>query len=124
LLVKAGFVDSRPYRRIHDWYDNQSSYLKARYKDKPHKLEEIKALYNNLQTPVLHKGKDSSNYTSNPINKQTMNELVSETNKRMNEVGEKSASRPAPGGASAPLPERMTPEEMKAIRIKNMGDWK
>lgn len=125
MLVKAGFIDSRPYRRIHDWYDNQSSYLKARYKDKPLKLEEIKQLYKSLQTPVLHQGKGSSNYTRNPINKQTMSERVSETNDETNKEQKQSASRPAPSGASAPLPEEemMTPEEMKAIRIKNMGKW-
>lgn len=84
LLLKAGFVDSRPYRRIHDWYDNQSSYLKARFKDRPDKLASIQSLYKSSQTPVLHQGKGIRNGTRNPINKQTMSERVSETNDETN----------------------------------------
>lgn len=118
LLLKAGFVDARPYRRIHDWYGNQSSYLKARFKDHPDKLASIQSLYNSLQTPVLHKSNSRSNYTRNPINKQTMSERVSETNDETNK--HQDARGASPGGSPA-LEERMTPGEMKAIRLKNLG---
>jgi hypothetical protein len=103
LLIKAGFVDSRPYMRIHDWYDNQSYYLKSRFKDRPDKLDQIKRLYDRDETPVLHRSNTMSNTTCNPtINKQTKSERVSES-ERTNE-SKASASRPAPlAGASAPL---------------------
>jgi len=45
LLVRAGFVDSRPYRRIHDWWDNQGNYLKLRFRDQPDIWTKIKDSY-------------------------------------------------------------------------------
>jgi hypothetical protein len=120
LLIKAGFVDSRPYRRIHDWYGNQSYYLKSRYKDNPSKLEQIRTLYKTLDAPVLH----GSNTRVKPVysvDKQTNKAIVSEN--ELSIKRKEDARADAPGGAPLAEEEMMTPEEMKAIRIKNMGKW-
>lgn len=44
-LIKAGFIDSRPYRRIHGWWENQGSYLQSRFNKNPEKWQRIKHLY-------------------------------------------------------------------------------
>jgi hypothetical protein len=54
LLIKAGFVDSRPYRRIHDWWDNQGSYLQSRFNKNPEKWQRIKQLYDQEKGPILN----------------------------------------------------------------------
>ena len=71
LLVKAKFVDSRPYRRIHDWWDNQGSYLKSRFKDQPDKWQQIKLLYERKEHQGKHRCNTSSNTTRNPVDVQT-----------------------------------------------------
>ncbi len=45
LLKQVKFVDTHPYLRIHDWWSNQGSYLKLRFKDRPDKWREIETLY-------------------------------------------------------------------------------
>jgi hypothetical protein len=44
-LMRAGFVDSRPRTRIHDWWDNQGNYLKLRFRDHPDKWMQIRDSY-------------------------------------------------------------------------------
>lgn len=44
-LIRAGFIDSRPYRRIHGWWKYQSNYLKVRYRDQPDIWQRIKDSY-------------------------------------------------------------------------------
>lgn len=45
VLIKSGFIDSRPYRRIHDWWDNQGAYLRSRYHKQPEIWQRIEKLY-------------------------------------------------------------------------------
>src|ERR1700689_872297 len=44
-LIRGGFVDSRPYRRIHGWWKYQSNYFKIRYRDQPEIWMRIKENY-------------------------------------------------------------------------------
>lgn len=53
-LIRAGFVDGRPYRRIHDWWDNQGNYLKVRFRDQPEIWQRIRDSYETKS----HVGKD------------------------------------------------------------------
>ena len=45
LLIKAGFVDGRPYRRIHGWWELQGQYLRTRFQHNPKKWQRIQHLY-------------------------------------------------------------------------------
>jgi hypothetical protein len=54
-LMRAGFVDSRPRTRIHDWWDNQGNYLKVRFRDQPDIWQRIKQSYDDKS----HMGKDT-----------------------------------------------------------------
>lgn len=56
-LIRAGFVDSRPYRRIHDWWDNQGNYLKVRFRDQPEIWSKIKESYDAKSPMGKHMGK-------------------------------------------------------------------
>jgi hypothetical protein len=44
-LIRSGFVDGRPYRRIHDWWGNQGAYLRSRFHKDPEKWQRIEKLY-------------------------------------------------------------------------------
>lgn len=44
-LVRSGFVDNRPYRRIHDWWENQGAYLRSKYHKHPEIWQRIEDLY-------------------------------------------------------------------------------
>lgn len=126
LLIRAGFVDSRPYRRIHDWWQIQGNYLKIRFRDQPDNWHRIRDLYEKSERRVQHMGTPMGNTVGNPMDVSHGRTDVRRIRTDDTDVEKKeSASRPAPGGASAPLAEeeRMTPEEMKAIRIRNMGEW-
>lgn len=72
LLVKAGFVDARPYRRIHDWWQNQGNYLKVRYKNKAEDWQRIEALYKRqdrtVHGTVQERSIDGSNDMDVPYN--------------------------------------------------------
>lgn len=52
-LVRSGFVDGRPYRRIHDWWDNQGAYLRSRYHKEPEKWQRIESLYKRKEDTSL-----------------------------------------------------------------------
>jgi hypothetical protein len=75
LLIKSGFVDSRPYRRIHGWYEIQGNYLRARFKDQPEKWKRIKELYENDSPISLHRlnkeGNPAWNNPRSPTDVQT-----------------------------------------------------
>jgi hypothetical protein len=66
-LYRAGFVDSRPYRRIHDWWDNQGNYLKLRFRDHPDKWMQIRDLYHSKSLNGEHMGTLTSKPLSNPV---------------------------------------------------------
>lgn len=53
-LIRAGFIDSRPYRRIHDWWDNQGNYLKLRFRDHPEKWMQIRDSYESKSHMSTH----------------------------------------------------------------------
>jgi hypothetical protein len=44
-LVECGFVDEKPYLRVHDWWDHAGSYLQIRYRDKADRWRSIRAMY-------------------------------------------------------------------------------
>lgn len=59
LLIRAGFVDSRPYRRIHDWWENQGAYLRSRYHKDAEKWKRIELLYErekDISSPMSNHG--------------------------------------------------------------------
>lgn len=66
-LIRAGFVDSRPYRRIHDWWDNQGNYLKLRFKDHPDKWMRIKELYERKEHQSSLRSIRTSEPKCNPV---------------------------------------------------------
>lgn len=49
-LQSAGFIDVRPFRRIHDWWDYAGNYLKLKYKNTPEKWMQIEKLYSEKYT--------------------------------------------------------------------------
>jgi hypothetical protein len=51
-MVKARLFDAEPYLRVHDWWEYAGRYLKLKYKEKPEKWQEIKALYENPQATI------------------------------------------------------------------------
>ena len=129
MLIKAGFIDSRPYRRIHGWWENQGAYLRSRYHKQPEIWQRIEKLY--------ERGLDISPDESKTYPRiGAVRRTDVQTNGRTDvqdvrtDVRESSASRPAPGGASATrenmgekwqadtkenLNEIATPEEVKKI---------
>jgi hypothetical protein len=103
LLVKAGFVDSRPYRRIHDWWQIQGNYLKIRFKNQPENWQRIENLYKRSLEPSMHRSVEPSRGGSNSMDVQyNTNGRTERTDGREKQYSQ-DASRPAPGGASAPL---------------------
>lgn len=44
-MVKAGFMDSVPYLRLHDWWDYAGEFLRGRLTGKPEQLKAIKDSY-------------------------------------------------------------------------------
>lgn len=70
LLVKAGFVDSRPYRRIHDWWSIQGNYLKIRFKNQPENWQRIEDLYKRSLEPSMHRSVEPTRGGSNSMDVQ------------------------------------------------------
>jgi len=128
-LVKAGFIDSRPYRRIHDWWSIQGNYLKIRFRDQPENWQRIRDLYHKQQRSVEHMGNTPGNTPGVPVNETYGRTDVEygRTDVRREKTSRDASLGASPRAASAlseiPEEEKMTPEEMKAIRIKNMGEW-
>lgn len=77
-LQSCQFIDVRPYRRIHDWWDYVGSYLKLRFKDHPEKWRRIQTLYEHRS---IHHSKGASNPPSNPVDVD-LNTLTSKQNKK------------------------------------------
>lgn len=44
-MIKAGFIDKKPYRRVHDWWDYIGNYLQSKYKRTPEKWQKVRSLY-------------------------------------------------------------------------------
>lgn len=120
-LYKAGFVDSRPYRRIHGWWELQGNYLQLRFKDQPDKWKRIKEMYEKDLPMSTHRRDLRSNTPHNDKDVDLITKRTDVANGRT--LIKEDARADAPGGAPLAEEERMTPEEMKAIRIRNMGEW-
>lgn len=123
MLIRAGFVDSRPYRRIHDWWENQGAYLRNRYHKDPEKWQRIEKLYQRgLDTSM-----DMSSYNPriSPVRRtdvRTYGRTDKQDVRTDVDVKENSASLPPlAGGVPLAESEIMTPEEMKDIRLKMLG---
>jgi hypothetical protein len=43
-LLRSGFLDYRPYLRVHDWWDYYGRYLKLKYRNNPKELIRIENL--------------------------------------------------------------------------------
>lgn len=124
LLIRAGFVDARPYRRIHSWYEIQGNYLRNRFKDKPEIWHRIKEMYENDLPISLHRGRKEGNRSHSTTDVDRGRTDVEDVRTDVDfKKKEGAASGPALAGGPLPPEEMMTPEEMKAIRIKNMGKW-
>lgn len=52
-LISSGFVDYRPYRRIHNWWHHAGRYLQIKYKDQPHKWRQIEKQYSPMFTDTV-----------------------------------------------------------------------
>lgn len=85
-LIRAGFIDSRPYRRIHSWYEIQGNYLRARFKDTPEKWQRIKQLYENDEPMSLQRlsrmGNNPSKESRTPTDVQNRTERTDVRNVR------------------------------------------
>ena len=125
LLIRAGFVDSRPYRRIHSWYEIQGNYLRVRFKDQPDKWQRIKKMYEEDLPISKHRlnGEGNNPRSSKDVDRGRTDVEYGRTDV---DVKKQSASVETAGAVRPPLLdkdgiERMTPEEMEAIRLKNLG---
>ncbi len=104
-LIRSGLIDSRPYRRIHDWWDNQGAYLRSRYHKQPEIWQRIERLYQR----DLDISKDVSQDVSRtrPVRRTDVTDVTDVRNVRDVRTyvtkKEQIASRPAPSGASAHL---------------------
>ena len=47
-MTKAGWIDSKPYPHIHDWWDYIGRFLQVKYKNSPEKWKKIRELYKNV----------------------------------------------------------------------------
>lgn len=52
-MVKARWLDSDPYFRVHDWWDYAGRFLQVKYKGKPDLWKKIRDLYQGVQTTTL-----------------------------------------------------------------------
>lgn len=117
-LCSAGFIDSRPYRRIHDWWQYSGNYLKIKYRHSPDKWMQIEEMYKPSDKTL---SKTVSKTLSKTVDVQTYRRTDVQ-NVRTDVQEEKKSAPLAPGGAaSLPESEMMTPEEMKEIRLKTLG---
>ncbi len=124
MLIRAGFVDSRPYRRIHSWYEIQGNYLRVRFKDQPDKWQRIKKMYEEDLPISKHRLNGEGN---NPRSSKDVDRGRTDVEYGRTDVDVKeSASVETAGAVRPPLLdkegiERMTPEEMEEIRLRNLG---
>ena len=97
-LIRAGFVDSRPYRRVHGWYEIQGNYLRVRFKDNPEKWQRIKKLYENDLPISLHRGNGEGN---NPRSSEDVDRGRTDVEDVRTDVDfkKKETRADAPGGA-------------------------
>lgn len=106
ILCKAGFVDSRPYRRIHDWWDNQGNYLKLRFRDHPEIWMRIRDLYEKKSHASEHMSKHASEPKGKPVDVDSLTDVRTfHTNGRTDEKKEKQtreASRLRPSAPRLP----------------------
>jgi hypothetical protein len=121
-LIRAGFVDSRPYRRIHGWWDNQGQYLRSRYHKQPEIWQRIEKLYKDDLDTSLDMSKPHPRISPNErTDVQDVRTYVTDVRTDV-DVKKLGVAPLAPGGAvSLPEEERMTPVEMESIRLKNLG---
>lgn len=112
-LIRAGFVDSTPYRRIHDWWDNQGAYLRSRYHKQPEIWQRIEKLYQR----ELDTSKDMSrtNPRMSPVRRteRTYGRTDVQTDVR---TEKKDARAGAPGGAPLAQEEIMTGEDWAKMK--------
>lgn len=104
LLIRAGFIDSRPYRRIHDWWQIQGNYLKIRFKNQPENWQRIEALYKSKHGPLLHRSIEPSTGGSNSMDVQynTDGRTNVRTDVEKKDARETSALGASPRASSAP----------------------
>lgn len=111
MLIRAGFVDSRPYRRIHSWYEIQGNYLRVRFKDQPEKWQRIKHMYENDLPISKHRlnGEGNNPRSSKDVDRGRTDVEYGRTDV---DVKEKVGSLPALV-AGVPLPEEKRYEDAK-----------
>lgn len=77
----SGFIDRKPYFRVHDWWQYAKSFLRGRYKDKPQHLAEIERKYRSRASPELLRS--NSRVTPSTVPNQTVpNQTVPEEKKK------------------------------------------
>lgn len=67
-MKKSGWIDVEPYFRVHDWWDYFGRFLQVKYKNFPHKWQEIRDLYisipNNLPNNIPNGSSKTHNLTN------------------------------------------------------------
>ena len=54
-MVASGWIDRKPYFRIHDWWDHIGPWLRSKYKRSPKKWRQVSNLYVNGTQPVRNR---------------------------------------------------------------------
>ena len=122
MLIKAGFVDARPYRRIHDWWDNQGAYLRSRYHKQPEIWQRIEKLYQrgldtSMDMSSIHPRMSPVRRTDVQNGRTDVQDVRTDVhNIKGQSAGSGPSAPPAPNGKE----EQMTREEMDEIKYKNM----
>ena len=56
LLIQSGWIDEKPGLRVHGWLEYAGEYLRAKYRQKPEKMQKIKEFWDNTGViPVLYR---------------------------------------------------------------------
>lgn len=107
LLIKAGFVDRLPYRRIHDWWDNQGAYLRSRYHKQPELWQRIEKLYERKKD--MSKDMSNTRVGISPVRRTDVTDVRTYGQKGRTDV--KQASQDSAGAELAPPPKIKSYEE-------------
>lgn len=58
-MINARWIDKKPYRRIHDWWEYVGRFLQIRYKHNPQKWQEVRDTYKNgSKSPCKNRSKN------------------------------------------------------------------
>jgi hypothetical protein len=120
-LLLAGFIDRSPHLRVHDWFHYYGRYLKLKYRNNALELKRIEDLCSAKPKQRLRRAQDM---LKSRLSEDTDVQTYGRTDRQDVRTDVPNTRGNGAGLGATPPPaeeERMTPEEMRAIRIKNMG---